>query len=129
MSDSIENGAKAPKKRTVWISNSNANVSNDDLLAKNVKFSTEIDKVDTDYEVNIQFASYNQVLEYAVKRVVWNLQQKAQKKQFPQSEEIRTVDVQGNYAKSLRDQVKDLSKEQMLAYMKIMQEMLESENE
>lgn len=125
----METVEKVAKKRTVWISNSKANVSNDDLLAKNVKFSTEIDKVDTDYEVNIQFASYNQVLEYAVKRVVWNLQQKAQKKQFPQSEEIRTVDVQGNYAKSLRDQVKDLSKEQMIAYMKIMQEMLESENE
>ena len=118
---------KVAKKRIIWTSNSNANISNDDLLAKNVKFSTEIDKVDTDYEVNIQFSSYNQVLEYAVKRVVWNLQQKAQKKQFPQSKEIRTVDVHGNYAKSLRDQVKDLSKEQMLAYMKIMQEMLESE--
>jgi hypothetical protein len=124
-----EHTEKETKKRIVWISNSKANVSNDDLLAKNVKFETKIDDLDTPYEVNIQFQSYNEVLEYAVKRVVWNLQQKAQKKQFLPSNELRTVDSKGNYAKSLRDQVKDLSKEQMLAYMKIMQEMLESENE
>ena len=118
-----ENSEK--KARFIWNSHTKFHLENDVLLAKEVKFRSEIDEVDTEFCVNIQFKSYDEVLEYAVKRVVWNLQQKAQKKQFLPSDELRTVDTKGNYAKSLKEEISELSREQMLAYMKVMQEMLE----
>jgi len=115
-------------ERLVYVSTLTAEVTTDQLLAKNVKFRSEIgeDKVETEFEVNIQFKTYAELVETAVKRVVWNLQQKARKGEFKPSEEVRTVNAQGNYKKSVQEEVQSLSKEQLMMYIKAMQEMLET---
>ena len=117
------------KERFSWISNANVHISDEDLCAKNVKFSTEIDGIDHHFEVNIQFKNYKEVLEYAVRRCVWNLQQKVQKsykngKAFLPENEVKTVDAKGNYTKTLTDQIREMNPEQRALMLKLMQEMM-----